>query len=73
MSGLHPLSRWINQRIGRCDDMAGGTIIIDQVGGLWSVIRLETTDELHRSTVEGVDVLIVVSYRKEGELAIFIL
>ena len=36
------------------------------------VIGFESTDELHRSSVEGVDVLIVVAYREEGELAILI-
>ena len=51
----------------------GGSVVVDQVGGLWPVIRLETTDELHRSTVEGVDVLVVVAYCEEGELTILIL
>ena len=73
MSGLHTLSCRVDQRVGRCDDVVSGSVVVDQVGGLWPVICFETTDELHRSTVEGVDVLIVVAYCEEGEFAILIL
>ena len=72
MSGLHSLARRVDQRVGRCDDVVSGAIVVDQVGGFWPVICFETADELHRSTVEGVDVLIVVAYCEEGELAILI-
>ena len=73
MSGLHPMARRLDQRIGRRDDMVCGTVVVDQEGGLRPVVRLEAADELHRGAVEGVGVLVIVSYRKEGELAVLLL
>ena len=52
--------------------MAGGAIVVDEERGLRSIVRLEAADELHRSAVEGVDVLVVVTYREESELAILL-
>ena len=37
--------------------------------GFRSVVGLETPDELHRRAVEGIDVLIVVAHREQGEPA----
>ena len=67
--GLHPLPRRLDHRVGGGDDVAGGTVVAGEIGGPGSVIRLETADELHRGAVEGVDVLIVVADREQGELA----
>ena len=53
--------------------MSGGTVVVDQIDGFRPVICFETTNELHRRTIESVDILIVIAYRKERELAILIL
>ena len=71
--GLHPLPRRFDHRVGRCDDVARGAVVADEVGRLRSVVGFETADELDRGAVEGVDVLVVVADGEERELAVLVL
>ena len=52
--------------------MGSGAIVVRQVCGLCSIIRLEAVDKLGRRSVEGIDVLIVVAHREEAELVVLI-
>ena len=67
--GLHPLLRRFNDGIGCRDDVGRGAVVCRQVAGPGIVIFFKPADELHRSALEGIDVLVVVSHGKEGEFA----
>ena len=58
---------------GRGDDVTGGAVVVGEVDRPRPVIRLETADELYRRAIEGINVLIVVADREQGELGVFFL
>ena len=69
MPGLHALLRRYDHCVGGCDDVACGPVVTNEIAGLRPVVLLEAADELDRCAVEGVDVLVVVAYREQRELA----
>ena len=71
VSALHSLSGRFYHLVGGCDDMAGGAVVVGEEAGSRPVVRLETTDELHRRAVEGVDILVVITDGEETELVLF--
>ena len=69
MPRLHAVPRRLDHGIGRRHDMGRRTVVGGQVDGLRPVVGLEAPDELHRRSVESVDVLVVVADGEQGELA----
>ena len=69
MPGLHPFVSQLDHRVGGRHDVARGTVVCSEISRPGSVIRLETADKLHRGAVEGIDILIVIADREQGELA----
>ena len=67
--GLHPFPRRRDDRVGRRNNVAGRAVIGGEVGGLRAVVRFEPADEFDRRALEGVNVLVVVADREQGELA----
>ena len=72
MLGLHPFAGRIDDRVGRGDDVRRGAVIVRQKDGFGPVVRLETSDELHRGAGEPIDVLIVVPHGEQAEFVVFV-
>ena len=72
MAGLHPLPCRSNDGVGRGDYVVGGAVVLRQVGGPGPVVGLEAFDELGGGAVEGIDVLVVVPHREDGELVVML-
>ena len=53
--------------------MGGGPVVVREEGGPGAVVALESPDEPHRGVAEGVDVLVVVADREQGELLVAVL
>ena len=70
---LHPFPCRIDHRVGCGNDVVGRTVVVSEVDGPGTVVLLEPADEFHGGAIERVDVLIVVPYREERELACIVI
>ena len=65
--GFHPIQIGGDQLVGRVDDVARGTVVLDQVMDLGVVILPELPDESHVRAAKGVNILVVITDREDGK------
>ena len=71
--GFHPIRVTSNELVRGLGDVAGGPVVLNEVMHIGIVILPESADELHVGAAEGVNVLIVVANRQNGEFEVGII